>query len=333
MPSSKNDILSVPDTLYRIVTATPNKTAIISAKKEISYHSLWETASHIAGVLKARGIKKGDVISLKIERDIELYVLLVAILRIGAVIAPVGAGTPTRYIHEILSSSHATLFIHNDGDDIHTDLCPTLPISALFSQQLTTDTVSCDVPLSGDDPAIIFMTSGSTGHPKSVWIRHCGLSRLGTPIAQLGNGAQDRYLQLADVAFAASANEIWISMLTGATLVVAPSGLPDLLRLEQWVTQYGITQLFLSGGLFRLLVETSSDIFAQHCNVIVSGDFVSPRLFIQAAHAATANIFNGFGCTENSAISSLYRVRPSRPPPLPIPFLWEHHFHTLKCSC
>ncbi|MGM3161687.1 AMP-binding protein [Dickeya undicola] len=312
MPSLKKDNLSVPDVLYKIVNTFPNKTAIISEKKEISYQSLWEASSRIAGVLREYGVKKGDVIALKIEREIELYVLLVAVLRIGAVIAPVGAGTPTGYIHEVLSSSHAKIYIHNDGDDIHTDRCSTLTVNTLFSLKPATDIAFCNEPLSGDDPAIIFMTSGSTGHPKSVWIRHGGLSRLGIPITQLGNSAQERYLQLADVAFAASANEIWMSMLTGSTLVVAPSGLPDLLRLEQWVVKYGITQLFLSGGLFRLLVETSSEIFSLPCNVIVSGDFVVPRLFIQAAQLGSACIFNGFGCTENSAISSLYRVKPEQ---------------------
>ncbi|MCA7014964.1 AMP-binding protein [Dickeya dadantii] len=322
MLSTKNDILSVPDALFRIVNISPNKTAIVSAKKEISYQSLWETSSRIASVLKDCGINKGDVISLKIERDIELYILLVAILRLGAVIAPVGAGAPASYINEILLSSHAKLYIHNDGEGIHTDRCSTLTINALFSQQPSTDIAFCNEPLSGDDPAIIFMTSGSTGHPKSVWIRHSGLSRLSIPIEQLGNNAQDRYLQLSDVAFAASANEIWMSMLTGATLIVVPSGLPDLLRIEQWVAQYSITQLFLSGGLFRLLVETSSEIFSLNCNVIVSGDFVNPRLFIHAAQIGPARIFNGFGCTENSAISSLYQIRPeqtfSEADPIPV---------------
>jgi non-ribosomal peptide synthetase component F len=109
--------------------------------------------------------------------------------------------------------------------------------------------------LSADDPALILMTSGSTGKPKSVLIAHRGIARLSLPVPALGNSERDCYLQIADVSFAASANEIWMALLTGACLTIAPPGLPDLMALVRQIESDNVTVLFLSGGLFRLFVE------------------------------------------------------------------------------
>lgn len=116
-------------------------------------------------------------------------------------------------------------------------------------------------------------------------------------------------MQIADVSFAASANEIWMALLTGACLTIAPPGLPDLMALVRQIESDNVTMLFLSGGLFRLFVEVSLETLHIPDCVVVSGDFVNPRLFSVAAQAGKAKIFNGLGCTENSAISSLYHVQ------------------------
>ena len=81
------------------------------------------------------------------------------------------------------------------------------------------------------------------------------------------------------------------------------------MALVRQIESDNVTMLFLSGGLFRLFVEVSLETLHIPACVVVSGDFVNPRLFSVAAQAGKAKIFNGLGCTENSAISSLYHVQ------------------------
>ena len=96
-----------------------------------------------------------------------------------------------------------------------------------------------------------------------------------------------------------------MALLTGACLTIAPPGLPDLMALVRQIESDNVTMLFLSGGLFRLFVEVSVETLHIPDCVVVSGDFVNPRLFSVAAQAGKAKIFNGLGCGKFSDLVSL----------------------------
>lgn len=310
-----SELKSVPDIFNEVVMRFPENIALLCNGSKITYRTLNMQATALAAVLQYNGLKKGDVIALKMKRGSELYIFMLALLKIGAVIVPVSTNSPQIYISEIIVAAAARCLIGDDSEPRLAGAWHNLSSEALL-QAATIQTAMGDFPaLSAEDPAIMLMTSGSTGKPKSVLIPHRGIARLSLPVAELGNSEKDRYLQIADISFAASANEIWMSLLTGATLVIAPPGLPDLMALSRQIATDGITILFLSGGLFRLFVEVVVDALHVTDSVVVSGDFVNPRLFVSAANAGKAKIFNGLGCTENSAISSLYRVHAGDNPP------------------
>ncbi|MEQ1974873.1 non-ribosomal peptide synthetase [Xenorhabdus sp. SGI240] len=335
---------TIPNVLSEIVNKYPNKTALIFNSETLSYRELWEQSTHIAFVLQKMKIKKGDKVAIKITRSLELYLVLIAVIRLGAIIVPLSNAfnnnSPEQYITDCIEAADINLLI-SDADNaesaefkinssqlINSQVnYPIISVKTLFSQTRELD----DIPtkfetltetLVATDPVMILLTSGSTGKPKSVIIRHCGLTRLAIPIRQLGNTDKDRYLQLAALSFAASANEIWISLLTGATLVVYPKEAPDLVEIDNIISHQHISILFLSGGLFRLFVEVSPDTLHKPDCVVVSGDFVNPKLFSIAAKAGKGRIFNGMGCTENSALTSAYQVLPDERPdadsPVPV---------------
>ncbi|WP_338803300.1 non-ribosomal peptide synthetase [Xenorhabdus griffiniae] len=307
---------TIPNILSEIVNKYPNKVALIFNSETLSYRELWEQSAQIAFVLQKMKVKKRDKVAIKITRSLELYLVMIAVIRLGAVIVPlsntINNNNPKQYIADCIKDVDISLLI-SDADDVES--AEFISVENLFAQARNLD----DIPtifetitetLIATDPVMILLTSGSTGKPKSVIIRHCGLTRLAIPISQLGNTDNDRYLQLAEPSFAASANEIWISLLTGATLVVYPKDVPDLAEIDSIISHQHISIIFLSGGLFRLFVETSPDTLHKLDRVIVSGDFVNPRLFSMAAKANKGRIFNGMGCTENSALTSVYQVLP-----------------------
>lgn len=304
------ELKPVPDIFNDIVTRFPERVALIFQNREITYLQLDKQSSRLAAVLQDSKLKKGDVVALNIMRSPELYIFMLALLKIGAVIVPVNTHSPGLYISEMLNAAGANWLIDEEGSNTPAGTWKTLP-SGMLLRAASNAQINAPFPaLNVDDPAIMLMTSGSTGKPKIVLLPHRGIARLSLPVPELGNSERDRYLQIADISFAASANEIWMSLLTGASLTIAPPGVPDLLALAKQIKTDGVTMLFLSGGLFRLFVEVEmATLHIPDC-VIVSGDFVSPQLFTTAANAGTSKIFNGLGCTENSAISSLYRIQP-----------------------
>ena len=200
---------------------------------------------------------------------------------------PVNSNSPERYIGEVLSAAGARYLISDDVTSVPGGSWQVLSSRTLIQNCAQQRSGNYPV-LSADDPALILMTSGSTGKPKSVLIAHRGIARLSLPVPALGNSERDCYLQIADVSFAASANEIWMALLTGACLTIAPPGLPDLMALVRQIESDNVTMLFLSGGLFRLFVEVSLETLHIPDCVVVSGDFVNPRLFSVAAQAGKA---------------------------------------------
>ncbi|PHM63403.1 non-ribosomal peptide synthetase [Xenorhabdus ishibashii] len=318
---------TIPNALGEIVKKYPNKTALIFNFETLSYCEVWQQSAQVAFVLQKMKVKKGDKVAIKITRSLELYLVLIAVIRLGAVIVPLSNvfnnNSPEQYIADCIKTADISLLI-SDSDNAERTKFKTsgsqvtysfISIENIFSQARDLDYIptrfeTITETLVATDPAMILLTSGSTGKPKSVIIRHCGLTRLAIPISQLGNTNNDRYLQLAELSFAASANEIWISLLTGATLVVYPNDVPDLAEIDNIISHQHISILSLSGGLFRLFVEVSPNTLHKPDCVIVSGDFVNPRLFSMAAKAGKGRIFNGMGCTENSALTSVYQVLP-----------------------
>ncbi|REF28227.1 amino acid adenylation domain-containing protein [Xenorhabdus cabanillasii] len=319
---------AIPDLLFKIVNQYPNKTALIFNSEVLSYRELWHQSTQIASVLQRMGVRKGDKIAVKLTRCLELYLVLVALIRLGAVVVPLSQSNPAQYQADCIRTADVSLLI-SDTDEMlkskeNSSLinCPFISVENLFLE--TRDLGYIPVvfeTLIATDPVMILLTSGSTGKPKSVIIRHCGLARLAIPASQLGNTDNDRYLQLTEPAFAASTSEIWMSLLTGATLVIYPSNIPDLVEINNIIEHRNISILFLSGGLFRLFVEVSPGTLHKPNCVIVSGDFVNPRLFSFAAKAGKGRIFNGMGCTENSSISAIYEVLPTEilDPDTPVP--------------
>ncbi len=114
-----------------------------------------------------------------------------------------------------------------------------------------------DIDVSVDNLAYMIFTSGSTGRPKGVMLRHRGLNNLTTSqIKDFNVHAQSRVLQFASFSFDASVSEIFMALLTGATLYLAPREVlmspPDLLRLFR---EERITTVTLPPSVLRVLPE------------------------------------------------------------------------------
>ncbi|MEU0796235.1 non-ribosomal peptide synthetase [Amycolatopsis sp. NPDC005961] len=315
MPAEENPAgpeLVLPRLFERAAAGNPRRTALSGDGPEVSYADLNARANRLARTLRLMQVRDGAPAGLYLDRSADLVVTLLAVLKAGGCVVPLNPAYPARMIRHIVEETGLRTIVHQ-GQASLADA--DLPVRQAHFADLARESASRDAhdldhaPAAGDDAFVLF-TSGSTGRPKGVRLAHRGLARLAVADPKLTITPDDCLVQLAAFSFAASGNEFWLSLLNGAELVLMPPGLPSLSDLRDVITKRGVSVLSLPCGLFNLLVDNELDVLRDLRVIMVSGDFPSPAHLATAAEHTTAAIFNGYGCTENSAISSLYPVTP-----------------------
>ncbi|MEE4547022.1 amino acid adenylation domain-containing protein, partial [Streptomyces sp. V4-01] len=168
--------------------------------------------------------------------------------------------------------------------------------------------------------AYLMSTSGSTGTPKSVAVTHEDVVRLATDSAWRHDTPQ-RVLFRAPHSFDASVYELWVPLLSGGTVVVAPDTRFDAALLRTLTARHGLTHVHLTAGLFRAIAEEDPAAFDGLREVGTGGDVVtaeSVRSVLVAAHGITVR--NTYGPTEATlCVTHIPFTDPAAvPSPLPI---------------
>jgi len=317
-----NDLPAVPAIFSEMVASHPDKTALQTDDSTLTYTQLDETSANAAAFLQSRGIEKGDRVALMMDRSPDLIVALLGILKAGAAYVPIDPTYPASRIELMLEDSAAKAII---TDQVGIDFpCPTIRPT-----QFGEDAPEAfrHVELSGEDLAYVIYTSGSTGRPKGTLIPHRGIVRLVRETDYIRFGLEETFLLSSPVTFDASTLELWGSLLNGGRLALLPPGTPGLAELGEAIHRHKVTTLWLTAGLFQLMVDERLDDLKPLRQLLVGGDVVSKA---HAARASTAlapdgRLYNGYGPTENTTFTTVHPItlddtlRPSLPIGKPIP--------------
>jgi amino acid adenylation domain-containing protein len=204
----------IDDLLAIRATASPEATAVTDGRTSLSYAALQRHAEGLAGRLRALGIGRGDRVALVAAPSPRQLAGLIGILRIGAVVVPLDPAYPRARIAATLADAAVAAAIA----DVPLDYpCPQLRLD---------DSASGDHRASdhsGDAPAAVIYTSGTSGQPKGVLVAHDALCRLGAALAEAyALGPADRVLQVVSPAFDVALSDIVMTLSAGAALVVPP---------------------------------------------------------------------------------------------------------------
>jgi amino acid adenylation domain-containing protein len=280
------------------VAKTPNAIALEFAGEQLTYTELNERANRLGYRLRALGVGPEVLVGLSAERSIEFVIGILGILKAGGAYVPLDPSYPHERLQLIIDDAKPAVILTKEG---------------ISATDYTDQNHGSDPDLiRGFDPrhpCYVMYTSGSTGIPKGVTVPHRAVIRLVRETDYIRFAADEVFLQLAPVSFDASILEIWGSLLNGARLVIMPPHTPSLAELGAALRDYDVTTLWLTAGLFHLMVDERLEDLRGVRQLLAGGDVLSAA-HVQRYLAATNNgvLINGYGPTENTTFSCTHRM-------------------------
>ncbi|WP_431041065.1 non-ribosomal peptide synthase/polyketide synthase [Streptomyces sp. P1-3] len=284
------------------VTAGPERVAVVSGEQEVTYRDLDERSNRLARVLAARGVGRDSVVGLALPRSADQIVTLLAILKAGGGYLPVDPEYPAERLAFVLGDAAPVLVVTNAeiAAGLPDSGCPYLVLDEPGSVAALSQASDEPLGLAGhaEQLAYVMYTSGSTGTPKGVGVTHQGVVDLALDHRFAGD-AHGRVLHHSAQAFDASTYELWIPLLRGGTIVLAPPGRLDATTLAHLVEEHRVTAAFLSSGLFKVIAEVGPQAFTGLKEIWSGGDVMSPTAVRETFRACPAiQVVNAYGPTE-----------------------------------
>jgi amino acid adenylation domain-containing protein len=310
---------------------TPDATAIIFNNSAITYRELNSRANNLAHRLIDLGIGPNLAVGILMERSPDTIAAVMAILKAGGAYLPVDPNYPQERISFMLADSRAPIVLTETHrrDQLPSTDANILTIDDLESGPKRDDNPSIDVV--PNDLAYVIYTSGSTGNPKGVAMPHAPLANLlQWQIARSNLRLNARTLQFASLSFDVSFQEIFSTLCSGGSLVIAtedqrrdPAVLWNLLSAEK------VSRLFLPYVALQQLAEhakKSAEVPSSLTEVITAGEQLQITPQISAMfERLNASLYNQYGPTESHVVTELklegkpreWPARPSVGKPIP----------------
>ncbi|HEC84378.1 MAG TPA: amino acid adenylation domain-containing protein [Thioploca sp.] len=295
------------------VEKTPDAVAVVFENQQLTYQALNARANQLAHYLQTLGVKPETLVSICLERSLEMVIGLLGILKAGGAYLPLDPVYPSARLAFMLEDAGVPVLLTQssltEGLPNTTAQVVCLDVEAEALSQLSAVNLR-----SGVEPtnlAYVIYTSGSTGKPKGVAVPHQAVNRLVFNTNYIQLESSDRIAQVSNVSFDAATFEIWGALLHGARLVgiakdiaLSPHEFTTSLRDQE------ITVLFLTTALFNQLAREVPLIFNQMRYILFGGEAVEPRWVSKILqHGPPQRLLHVYGPTENTTFSSWYLVK------------------------
>ncbi len=237
--------------------------------RRFTYAEFAAAVDRAARLLTAKGVGKGDVVSLLMPNGVEYIVAYFACWQIGALAGPVNSLLKEQEISFVLSDSETkTLLVHSDFlptiDSIRSELPGLREVvpfddEAAAGKEFKDDVNTANLGLSDinrDSDAIIIYTSGTTGKPKGCLLTHGNLIANARQISEwLGFTKDDRLLTIMPLFHMNAVSVTTMSALyAGGSTVVSPKFSAS--RFWKIISDYEITSFGSVATMLSMLLTT-----------------------------------------------------------------------------
>ncbi|MGF1429230.1 amino acid adenylation domain-containing protein [Kitasatospora sp. LaBMicrA B282] len=282
--------------------ARPEATAVLAGGEVLTYGELNARANRLARVLRARGVRPGDLVAVVLPRSVEMVVAVWGVLKAGAGYVPVDPGYPADRVALILADAGARVAVTAMGvlamaaEDGVPRLLLDVPETVAELGAAASVDLGLQVPEAA--PAYAIYTSGSTGVPKGVLVSRAALATfMAWAVERFGEDGLAHGLAVTSLSFDFSVFELFAPLMAGGTVEVAA----DMLELAE----RPFTGTLLSGvpSVVEALLASGSKLTAGQ--LVLCGEAVSePLMRALRAAAPDTRVANLYGPTEATVFAT-----------------------------
>lgn len=302
----------LPEYFEQMCDRRSYKTAVICGSDQLTYQELDQRANRLAHFLISHGADEGKPVGILLDRSLDTYIALLAVLKAGAAFVPLDPSFPPDLVAFIAEDAGLRGIVTTCSFRKKTNSlsCPVHELDraneAISVQPESRPLVRVDAT----SLCYIIYTFGSTGRPKGVAVSHANIVnflREITPIYAVTR--HDRVYQGMSIALDTSLEEIWSAWIAGATLVVGPNDAQPIgPALTEFLIEHKITVLYC---VSTLLATIESDVPSLR-SIIISGEACQIDL-VRCWSRPGRRMLNTYGSPETTITATWSELFPGRP--------------------
>lgn len=284
----------------------PDALAAICGDERISYAALDARANRLAHALRKVGVAAEGLVGVALPRGLDMVAALLAIGKAGGAYLPLDPAQPEA--RTALIRSHANPLVTIDG-----------PLDRLLGEAAQGEEENPARLADMRQLAYVLYTSGSTGVPKGVGIERHALANFLAAMRRLVPMAPgDRLLAVTTLGFDIAGLELFLPLVCGATVVVAPQeAVGDPLALADLMRRYDISVMQATPASWRLLLD-GTEARWPGLRGLCGGEALGASLAARILQRGV-DLINVYGPTETTIWSSAFQVdRPGGGATVPI---------------
>ena len=316
------------DCVDAIAEKYPEKLAMIhldknKTERRFTFLDMKKESARCANYFLSLGIRKGDKVMLVLKRHYQFWFAMLALHKIGAIAIPATYQLREHdFVYRFNAAGVKAIVCTSDGDcaeivDNVQPECPTLTLKVLVGGQRegwkdfdseyglfkSSFRRTPDTP-SGDDPALMFFSSGTTGNPKMVEHKHTyGLGHFLTARYWHCCEPDGLHFTISDTGWGKS---LW-GKLYGQWLCEGAVFVYDFERfhasdLLPLFAKYQITTFCAPPTMLRMMIkeDLSRYDFSSVRHMTTAGEALNPEVAMQFKKSTGLEIMEGFGQTETT---------------------------------
>lgn len=303
------------------VKRDPEKIAVVFENEQFSYRQLFDKSHTLAMYLQSLGVKPDSLISICMERSLDMLVGLLGILQAGGAYVPLDPQYPDDRLAYMLEDSKtdivltqwklknkvAALVMKNPNAQI-INLDKNWPVIEKSVKNLKSKKVELHQDVNADHLAYVIYTSGSTGRPKGVMIEHRALVNfLYSMSVKPGLTKDDKLLAVTTYCFDIAGLEFYLPLINGAQLRICRSeDLKDAESLKRIIKDYKTTIMQATPATWQLLFYGGWK-NAEKVKILVGGEALTETLKKEFADTES-EAWNMYGPTETTIWSTVQQI-------------------------